>query len=138
MDDNIKCLVTGGAGFIGSHLTELLLSHGPQVIAVDNLSVGKTRNLTSFAKSPNFTFIELDIFDYDALLKVFTGIDWVFHLAALADIVPSIDNPDDYFRANVVGTFNVAKLSVQNNVKKVVCLSTDKAVYPINSMGMNK
>jgi UDP-glucose 4-epimerase len=120
VDDNIKCLVTGGAGFIGSHLTELLLSHGHQVIAVDNLSVGKTKNLMSFTESPNFTFIELDIFDYDALLKVFTDIDWVFHLAALADIVPSIDNPDDYFRANVVGTFNVAKLSVQNNVKKVV------------------
>lgn len=120
MVDNIKCLVTGGAGFIGSHLTELLLSHGHQVIAVDNLSVGKTKNLMSFTKSPNFTFIELDIIDYDALLKVFTDIDWVFHLAALADIVPSIDNPDDYFRANVVGTFNVAKLSMQNNVKKVV------------------
>ena len=118
--DAIKCLVTGGAGFIGSHLTELLLSHGHQVTVVDNLSVGKTNNFASFVESPNFRFIQLDVSDFEALSNVFSGIDWVFHLAALADIVPSIENPEAYFQSNVVGSFNVAKLSAENNVKRVV------------------
>jgi UDP-glucose 4-epimerase len=113
-------LVTGGAGFIGSHLTELLLSLGHQVVVVDNLSVGKTKNFAGFKGSSNFEFFEIDVANLEDLSKVFIGIDWVFHLAALADIVPSIENPDDYFKANVIGTFNVTKLATQNNVKRFV------------------
>ena len=64
--------------------------------------------------------MEIDIFNFDELSKVFTDIEWVFHLAALADIVPSIENPTDYFKANVIGTFNVTKLSTQYNVKRFV------------------
>ena len=69
---------------------------------------------------PNFKFFELDICNSKRLADVFIDIDWVFHLAALADIVPSIENPESYFSANVVGTLNIAQLSVQNNIKKVV------------------
>lgn len=116
----IKCLVTGGAGFIGSHLSGLLLDNGHEVVVVDNLSTGTTSNISGFVDSPNFKFIELDICNNKRLADVFVGIDWVFHLAALADIVPSIENPESYFHANVVGTLNIAQLSVQNNVKKVV------------------
>jgi UDP-glucose 4-epimerase len=101
-------------------LSELLLSRGHQVVAVDNLSVGKTKNFAGFEDLPNFEFFELDVSNLEDLSKVFTGIEWVFHLAALADIVPSIENPDDYFKANVVGTFNITKLSTQNNVKRFV------------------
>jgi len=101
-------------------LTELLLKNGHEVVVVDNLSVGKTKNFSSFSNSPNFEFIELDVSDYEALSSVFIDIEWVFHLAALADIVPSIENPDSYFQANVVGTFNVARLASQNNVKRLV------------------
>jgi UDP-glucose 4-epimerase len=133
VDHIIKCLVTGGAGFIGSHLTELLLSNGHQVIVIDNLSAGKIRNFKNFAKSPNFTFIEVDVSDYEALSKIFTNIDWVFHLAALADIVPSIEKPEAYFKANVVGTFNVAKLSAQNNVKRVI-YAASSSCYGIPSI----
>jgi UDP-glucose 4-epimerase len=113
-------LVTGGAGFIGSHLTELLLKNGHEVVVVDNLSVGKTKNFSSFSTSPSFKFIKLDVSDYDALSAAFIDIDWVFHLAALADIVPSIENPESYFQANVVGTFNVARLASQHHVKRVI------------------
>lgn len=113
-------MVTGGAGFIGSHLTELLLSLGHHVTVVDNLSVGKTKNFNGFNELSNFKFLEVDISNFNELSKVFTDFEWVFHLAALADIVPSIENPDDYFRANVIGTFNVTKLSTQYNVKKFV------------------
>jgi UDP-glucose 4-epimerase len=84
------------------------------------LSVGKTKNFASFSESPNFKFVRLDVSEYDALSKAFNDIDWVFHLAALADIVPSIETPESYFQSNVVGTFNVAKLSVEKNVKRIV------------------
>ncbi len=101
-------------------MTELLLKNGHEVVVVDNLSVGKTKNFSGFLNSPNFKFIELDVSDYEALSGVFIDIDWVFHLAAMADIVPSIENPDSYFQANVVGTFNVARLASQNKVKRVI------------------
>ena len=84
------------------------------------MSVGKTKNFAGFVDSSNFEFFELDVSNLEDLSKVFTGIEWVFHLAALADIVPSIESPDDYFKANVVGTFNITKLSTQNNVKRFV------------------
>ena len=101
-------------------MAELLLKNGHEVVVVDNLSVGKTKNFSSFLSSPNFKFIELDVSDYEALSSAFIDIDWVFHLAALADIVPSIENPDSYFQANVIGTFNVARLALQNNVKRII------------------
>ncbi len=110
--------MTGGAGFIGSHLTELLLSLGHQVTVFDNLSVGKTKNFANFKDSSNFKFLEIDISNLEELSEVFTDFDWVFHLAALADIVPSIENPEDYFKSNVIGTFNVTKLSSVYNVKR--------------------
>lgn len=101
-------------------MAELLLKNGHDVVVVDNLSVGKTKNFSSYLSSPNFKFIELDVSDYEALSSAFIDIDWVFHLAALADIVPSIENPESYFQANVVGTFNVARLALQNNVKRII------------------
>lgn len=113
-----KILVTGGAGFIGSHLTDLLLSKGHQVIVLDNLSGGRMKNLQEAEKKPNFQFIKADIRDPDALKGHFDGVDWVFHLAALADIVPSIEKPRDYFETNVDGTFNVLEASKSANVKR--------------------
>ncbi|WP_194847349.1 SDR family oxidoreductase [Candidatus Neptunochlamydia vexilliferae] len=106
MSKNIvrRVLITGGAGFIGSHLSELLLEEGHEVIALDNLASGRVTNLP---KHPNLTFVEADIRDVDAVRPHFEGVDWVFHLAALADIVPSIENPREYFEVNVDGTFNV-------------------------------
>lgn len=101
-------------------MSELLLKNGHDVVVVDNLSVGKTKNLSSFLNLPNFKFIELDVSNYEDLSTAFVDIDWVFHLAALADIVPSIEKPESYFQANVVGTFNVARLAFQNNVKRTI------------------
>ena len=77
-------------------------------------------NISGFFDLPNFKFFELDICNSKRLADVFIDIDWVFHLAALADIVPSIENPESYFNANVVGTLNIAQLSMQKNVKKIV------------------
>ena len=104
----MQTLVTGGAGFIGSHLTDLLLANGHSVTVLDNLCGGWMKNLREAEKRPRFKFVPADIRDPKSLAGHFDGIDWVFHLAALADIVPSIEKPRDYFETNVDGTFNVA------------------------------
>ncbi len=114
----MKCIVTGGAGFIGSHLTDLLLSKGHQVKVLDNLCGGHRKNLQHLEKNPNFEFVETDIRNAEAIGQHFKGIDWVFHLAALADIVPSIEKPRDYFETNVDGTFNVLEVSKREGVKR--------------------
>jgi len=116
----INCLVTGAAGFIGSHLSELLLQQGHKVLGIDNLSVGKLKNLNQIENNANFVFKQLDVSNITNLEKVFENIDLVFHLAALADIVPSIEKPDEYFQSNVIGTFNIAKLSLKYGIKKIV------------------
>jgi UDP-glucose 4-epimerase len=114
----MKTLVTGGAGFIGSHLTDLLLAQGHEVTVVDNLCGGWMKNLKEASTSPNFRFVHADIRDRQALVGLFDGVDWVFHLAALADIVPSIEMPRDYFETNVDGTFNVLEAAKKANVKR--------------------
>jgi len=131
----MNCLVTGGAGFIGSHLVELLLSDGHKVRAVDNLSIGTRRNLATVIDDSNFTFFEADISDKDSISDLFVDVDWVFHLAGLADIVPSIENPNAYFVSNVNGTYNIAQLAKEANVKKVIYAASSSCygipdVYP--------
>ena len=99
----MKIAVTGGAGFIGSHLVDFLLEKNHEVIAIDNLSTGWLKNLEKAQKNPNFSFHNIDIRDKDQLIPLFENVDWVFHLAALADIVPSIEKPREYFETNVDG-----------------------------------
>lgn len=112
----MKCLVTGGAGFIGSHLTDLLLAKGHEVLVIDNLCGGWMKNLKEAEKNPRFRFVKADI--RGNLSALFDGVDWVFHLAALADIVPSIENPRNYFETNVDGTFNVLEEAHKAKVKR--------------------
>lgn len=102
-------LVTGGAGFIGSHLVELLLRLGRKVRVVDNLSTGRRSNLPEASHGSEIEFIEGDIADPRVTEAAVAGCARVFHLAALADIVPSIQQPGAYFRANVDGTFVVCE-----------------------------
>jgi UDP-glucose 4-epimerase len=116
----MRALVTGGAGFIGSHLTELLLFLGHEVIVVDNLYSGRLKNLTSILNHPYFSIVQVDIRDQMALEPLFDNIDWVFHLAGLADIVPSIENPRDYYSVNVDGTFNVLECARKAHVKRFI------------------
>ncbi|HSX38028.1 MAG TPA: SDR family oxidoreductase [Chlamydiales bacterium] len=114
----MKCLVTGGAGFIGSHLVDLLLAKGHQAIVLDNLCGGWMKNLREAEKHPQFKFVQADIRDREGIRPHFAGVDWVFHLAALADIVPSIEKPRDYFETNVDGTFNVLEAAKEAHVKR--------------------
>ena len=112
----MKTLVTGGAGFIGSHLCQRLLAHGLEVICVDNLVCGRLKNLDEFKNDPNFNFVQADIRDRNALFPAMEGVDWVFHLAGLADIVPSIENPSLYFDMNVNGTLHVLECARETGV----------------------
>ena len=113
-----KTIVTGGAGFIGSHLVDRLLKDGHEVIAIDNFSSGRKENLSQHKGNKKLKLVKADVADFKKIAKYFKGVDWVFHLAALADIVPSIENPMKYFRANADGTAAVLEASRLNNVKR--------------------
>ena len=95
----MKALITGGCGFIGSHLADELVKLNFEVVVIDNLSTGRLDNISQLIVNPNFTFHKLDIVNFDDILDIFEGVHWVFHLAALADIVPSIENPDAYYHS---------------------------------------
>lgn len=116
----MKAIVTGGAGFIGSHLVDRLLADGHQVVVVDNLATGRKENLRNALGSGRLALARQDIADPNGLGEAFAGADWVFHLAGLADIVPSIQRPQEYHRANVDGTVNVLEAARQAGASKVV------------------
>ncbi len=113
-------LVTGGAGFIGSHTVDYLLEDGHNVVVIDNFSTGRPGNLAHQKDNKNLKVITADVSDIDAIKPYFEGIDVVLHFAALADIVPSIVNPMSYYRANVLGTVSVIESARLSGVKKLV------------------
>jgi len=117
-------LVTGGAGFIGSHLVDRLIALGRRVRVVDNFASGHRRNLAQHADSASLEVIEGDIADQAAMLRAAQGTERVFHVAALADIVPSIQKPDAYFRANVDGTFATLQAARAAQVKRFVYVAS--------------
>lgn len=119
-----KILITGGAGFIGSHLTDRLLAEGHRVTVIDNLVTGRENNLESHWKNPRFELVEADIRDREAIAAAFDGIEQVYHLAALADIVPSIVDPMEYFTTNVQGTANVLEAARKSGAKRFVYVAS--------------
>ncbi len=116
----MKTLVTGGAGFIGSHLVDALLLQNHKVIVIDDLSTGRLDNLSEVKSNKNLQIVDESITEKEKISEYFPNIDWVFHLAGLADIVPSISNPENYFRVNSLGTMNVLELSRNNGVKRFI------------------
>ncbi len=113
-------IVTGGAGFIGSHMVDRLLAAGRRVRVIDNFSNGSPRNLGQHEGRAELEILNIDLADYRAVAGSFKGADRVFHFAALADIVPSIENPGAYFRSNVDGTFNTLEQSVKSGARRFV------------------
>ena len=113
-------LVTGGAGFIGSHMVDLLLEHGFIVRVIDNLSGGHERNLAQHTANPDLTTEWSDIRDLDPQDTIFRDIHSVFHFAGIGDIVPSIEKPIDYMSTNVQGTIRVLEGARAANVSKFV------------------
>jgi len=122
----MQFLVTGGAGFIGSHIVERLVKEGGKVIVIDNLSTGKTENVEKVIDK--IRFIEGDIRDYELLLSITEGVDYIFHEAAMTSVVKSIEDPKTCNEINITGTLNILNASLKNNVKKVIFASSS-AVY---------
>ena len=112
-------LVTGGAGFIGSNLVDYLVKKNHKVTILDNFSTGRKSNLLKH-KNGRIKIVNVDISESRKILKYFKNIDYVFHLAGLADIVPSIENPSKYFRANVLGTLSVLQAIKKSKIKKMI------------------
>jgi len=128
-------LVTGGGGFIGSHLVDRLLADGRRVRVLDNFVVGRRSNLRQNQDNPNLEIIEADVVDAEAVLRACSDVERVFHLAARADIVPSIQHPEAYFRANVDGTFAVLQAARAHAVSRLIYVASSScygipATYP--------
>ncbi len=142
-----KILVTGGAGFIGSHLVDKLVELGHSVLVLDNLSNGKKENV-----NPKAEFHQVDICDFNTMNLYFKGIDFVFHLAALPRVLISVEKPIETSEVNIMGTINVFEASKQNNIKRVISTSSssvygnqdklplqeDMAPNPVSPYGLQK
>ena len=118
----MRYVVTGGAGFIGSHITEKLVERSDIVTVIDNMNTGKEKNLESVKGKINF--IKANILDVDLLEDVTKDVDGVFHQAALASVQDSFDKPDEYHNVNVNGTENILKLSKKYGFKVVYASSS--------------
>jgi len=128
-------LVTGGAGFIGSHLVDRLLGAGDAVRVLDSFVVGRRANLDHHRHNSRLEIIEADITDEAAVMAACEGVQRVYHLAARADIVPSIQEPAAYFRTNVDGTFTILEAARRHAVERLVYVASSScygipATYP--------
>lgn len=127
-DKDTKFLVTGGGGFIGSNLCEVLLNKGYRVRCLDDLSNGKQSNIDLFLSDPNFTFIKGDIRKLETCMDVCEGVDYVLHQAAWGSVPRSVEMPLVYEEINIRGTLNMMEAARQNGVKKFVYASSS-SVY---------
>ena len=136
----IKCIVTGGAGFIGSHLVEKLIKKNFSVLVIDNFSTGQIKNLEKV--KDKVKVLKKDISKSKNLSKYFKNVKYVFHLAAKADIVPSIEQPNLYFDTNVKGTLNILEACRLNKVKKIIYAASSSSYgiakeYPTTEKSKN-
>jgi len=113
-------VVTGGAGFIGSHMVDLLLERGLAVRAIDNLAGGRAENVAQHASNPDFVLEERDVRSYEPGDPLFRGVHYLFHFAGIGDIVPSIERPAEYMSANVQGTVRMLECARRAEVRKFV------------------
>ncbi len=132
----MKIIITGGAGFIGSHIAEKL-SKKNKVIILDNLTTGRIKNIDSFKNKIIFKKVDLSK-KLSSWIKIFKNVDKVFHLAALADIVPSIQQPNEYYDSNVTGTLNVLEACRKYKVKKIVYAASSSCYGIANQIPTNE
>ncbi|MDP7195921.1 MAG: SDR family NAD(P)-dependent oxidoreductase [SAR202 cluster bacterium] len=132
----MKSLITGGAGFIGSNLADKLIEQGHEIVVLDNLSTGHLSNLDHLINKIEFVNIDISN-NQEGISKYFNKVDWVFHMAGLADMLPSIKEPNKYFKTNVTGTLNVLNSAKKHKIKKLVYMASASCYgipekYPTN------
>jgi len=131
-------LITGGTGSFGNAVLNRFLNTDIEEIRIFSRDEKKQDDMRKQYANPKLKFYIGDVRDYTSLLNATRGVDYIFHAAALKQVPSCEFHPMEAVKTNVIGTENVLEAAIQNEVKRVVCLSTDKAVYPINAMGISK
>jgi len=138
MFDNAKLLITGGTGSFGNAVLKRFLASGIQEIRIFSRDEKKQHDMRESLSSDRVKFYLGDVRDPQSLEDAMVGVDFVFHAAALKQVPSCEFYPLEAVKTNVIGTSNVLEAAIKLGVQKVICLSTDKAVYPINAMGISK
>ena len=138
MFKNKILLITGGTGSFGNAIIPRFLSAGVKEIRIFSRDEKKQEDMRLDYKNERIKFLIGDVRFKSSLINAFNNVDYVFHAAALKQVPSCEFYPIEATNTNVLGTENVLDAAIENNVKKVICLSTDKAVYPINAMGISK
>lgn len=131
-------LITGGSGSFGNAVLSRFLDTDIQEIRIFSRDEKKQDDMRKRYANPKLKFYIGDVRDYHSVLNATRGVDFIFHAAALKQVPSCEFHPMEAVKTNVLGTENVLEAAIQNEVRRVVCLSTDKAVYPINAMGISK
>lgn len=131
-------LITGGTGSFGSAVLHRVLSAGVEEIRIFSRDEKKQEDMRIKYRNQKLKFYLGDVRDYSSVLSATRGVDYIFHAAALKQVPSCEFHPMEAVKTNIIGTENVLEAAIQNKVKRVICLSTDKAVYPINAMGVSK
>jgi len=131
-------LITGGTGSFGNAVLKKFLDTDIREIRIFSRDEKKQHDMRQEIQSPKVKFYIGDVRNYDSILPALNGVNFVFHAAALNQVPSCEFYPMEAVRTNVIGTENVLNAAIAQKVEKVICLSTDKAVYPINAMGISK
>jgi len=135
---NKVLLITGGTGSFGNAVLNRFLETDIKEIRIFSRDEKKQDDMRKKYHSSKLKFYIGDVRDYNSILNATRGVDYIYHAAALKQVPSCEFHPMEAVKTNVIGTENVLEAAIQNHVKRVVCLSTDKAVYPINAMGISK
>ena len=138
MFKNKKLLITGGTGSFGNAVLDKFLASDITEVRIFSRDEKKQHDMRVTYNNAKIKFFIGDVRDRQSLLSAVNGVDYIFHAAALKQVPSCEFFPIEAVKTNVLGTENVLSVAIENNVKKVICLSTDKAVYPINAMGTSK
>jgi len=135
---NKVLFITGGTGSFGNAVLSRFLSTDIKEIRIFSRDEKKQHDMRVALRNEKIKFYIGDVRDYESINSALSGVDYVFHAAALKQVPSCEFYPIEAVKTNILGTENVLNAAINNNVKKVICLSTDKAVYPINAMGISK
>lgn len=138
MFDNKILMITGGTGSFGNAVLDRFINTNIKEVRIFSRDEKKQDDMRKKYNSSKLKFYIGDVRDYNSVLNATRGVDFIYHAAALKQVPSCEFHPMEAVKTNVLGTENVLEAAIQNEVKRVVCLSTDKAVYPINAMGISK